>query len=128
MASKKQVIALAREHGFTQDPDPGLICFRRTHPDGRQQMLRVFWWSNKKFAATLGIPNAYIVVCPGIDQDHHEDGRFRLPLVEWPSSEQLRRSPHEVLEEFRNVFIKALDAPSAQAHEAFQGLGGRYRL
>jgi hypothetical protein len=128
MPTEKQITSMVDGHGFRMTPEPGFVSFRRTHPDGRPQLLRVFWWSNKKIAAERGIPNAYLVVCLSLDQDEREEGRYRLPLVDWPSPDQVRRSWRDVAKEFTRVFMDALNASSDEGHRKLDSLGDRHLL
>ncbi|MBO0883241.1 MAG: hypothetical protein J2P17_23475 [Mycobacterium sp.] len=128
MPTEKQIVSMVAGTGFRLTPEPGFVSFRRKHPDGRRQLLRVFWWSNKKVAAKKAIPNAYLVVCLGLDQDEREESRHRLPLVDWPSTTQAVRPWSDVAGEFTTVFMDALNAPSADGHRKLNQLGDRYIL
>lgn len=127
-AYERQVASLIHGHGFTRTQEPQYcVGYRRRHSDGRAQLLGVFWWAKKKLgAADSRSPKAYLVVCPNLDDDQDHGARYRLPLVDWPSSKQRRRPRHEVVDEFQAVFLYAFDAPSEVGHKKLHGLDDRY--
>lgn len=129
MAAVQSLRKLVKGHGFIEHDTPGFVAFHRTHEDGREQSLSVFWWANAKHAAAKGIPRSYMVVCldPGGGAG---GGRVRLPLVQWPAppAGQSNRSWAEVAKEFEEVFWPIYDLPAAEARERIGSLGDRYRI
>lgn len=136
MVTKRQVERLAESHGFTLHDAPGFIGAHRRHADGRFQQVHLFWWRNDKIAAQRGIPRAYLVVDPTLDQESGQPtarscgsvGRYRIPLVEWPSAEQAVRKWDDVVAEFGEVFGAAFDAPLDVGTEALRKLPDRYLI
>ncbi|RIT36759.1 hypothetical protein D2E76_15995 [Mycobacteroides abscessus] len=129
--------ALAESHGFTLHEAPGYVVgAHRRHADGRLQQMHLFWWRNDKIAAQRGIPRAYLVVDPTLDQaggkptpnSYGSEGRFRIPLVAWPSEEQAMRPWEDVVAEFGAVFGAAFDAPLQVGSEAIRELPARYMI
>lgn len=125
--TEQQILSMVDRHGFVRTDHQRLIGFRRRHRDGRDQFLGLFSWSGRKIAQARGIPAAYLVVCLGLDQAE-ECARYRLPLVDWPSTTQTQRPWRDVATEFKDVFIAALDADLAAGHRKLNGLGDRYIL
>lgn len=128
MPTPNQMIKLLAGTGFEQVQDPGFVGFRRIHPDGRGQLLRFFFWSNRKHADATGIPRAYIVACVGLDQDRIEDRRFRINLVEWPSQDQPRRPWADVSQDVRDHVLPMLDAPSDEGHQLLEEYAAHHAL
>lgn len=136
MVTSRQMEKLAASCGFTLHMAPGFVGAHRRHRDGRFQQMHLFWWRNDKVAAQHGIPRAYLLVDPTLDQDGGQPtpnsygslGRFRIPLVEWPSQDQPWRTWGDVATEFRKVFGAAFDAPLDVGTEAIRGLPERYQL
>lgn len=109
--SVKRVTDLLESHGFTLNPRPGFLGFSRTHNEV-VQYIDFFRWSNKKNAESAGIPRTYLVLCISRNGERYEDsGRWRLPLVEWPSDEQPVRKWSDVVDEFNEIFMPLLDSP-----------------
>ena len=79
MTTTKRIAALVEPHGFVEHDEPGFAGFHRIHPDGRKQLLHVFFWGNPKHAEAKGIPHSYVVVVPTIDSETlpEEDGYYR---------------------------------------------------
>lgn len=127
MATEKQVTALGAECGFDPSPRRGFVGLARVREDGYYQRLDIFWWSNRKHAAAHGIPRAYLVICPALN-GWGEVGRWRLPLVDWPSEEQATRPWTDVAGEFKEVFLPILDAPLHEARLRLARLDDRYVL
>jgi len=121
MVSRKQLEPMLNRHGFSYFETPGFHSFRRAHPDGSDLMVYFFTWSNERHAARTGVPRAYLVVVL-------LEGRFRIPLVDWPSEAQARRPVKEVLEELEEVFLNTLDLPTVQHSQLFSTLGTRHLL
>lgn len=121
MISRKQLEPTLSRHGFSYVEEPGFHSFHRVHRDGDDQYVRFFTWSNKAHAEKAGIPRAYLVVVL-------REGRFRLPLVQWPSSEQARIPFSEVLDELERVFLGPLELDAASRPQVFAGMEDRYVL
>lgn len=117
MAGVKQIRRMITPHGFKQFDNPGFLGFRRVHADGRSQGLSVFTWSNDKIAFAEGIPRSYLVLCMALGSENGSGGvggRYRLPLVHWPSEDQPIRPWAEVIREFRSVFMPMYDGSEAE--------------
>ncbi|MGP5523346.1 hypothetical protein ACTXM3_08605 [Glutamicibacter arilaitensis] len=121
MASRKQLEPTLAKYGFTYVEEPGFQSFHRIHHDGSDQYVRFFTWSNKAHAEKQGIPRAYLVVVV-------QEGRFRLPLVQWPSIEQKRVPFAAALEELESVFLETLELDKESRSMFFAGLDDRYVL
>lgn len=139
MPTERQIITMTEPHGFRLEHKPGFVAVARRHPeDARHQWFKIFWWGNPKHADAKGIPRSYLCIDPILDseQGHSTLGRYRLPLVDWPdnpddrlpSSEQKIRPWRDVVKEFNEVFVAALDAPQEIGHANLLALGERYRL
>lgn len=137
MATEKQVTKMVAPHGFEHVEDRGFLSFTRQHPkDGRKQWLRFIFWGNPKHADKAGIPRSYLCVIPSLDVEVEglDPARLRLPLVYWPddeiwrvpAAEQKIRPWEDVAEEFRRVFMAALDAPREEGRAALSALPERY--
>lgn len=123
MSNKTKILELGALYEFKESPREGFIGMSRRAggPDGfYEQRLDVFRWHNDAVAETSGIPRAYLVLCLTLHGSQEDGGRWRLPLVEWPSEEQPLRTWDDVVSEFDDVF-----APLFDVHER---LGSRYRL
>ena len=121
VTSQKQLEPTLTKYGFTYVEEPGFHSFHRVHRDGSDQYVRFFTWSNKAHAAKQGIPRAYLVVAM-------QEGRFRLPLVQWPSTEQSRVPFATVLEELESVFLDPLGRSEESRSRFFACLEDRYVL
>lgn len=121
MTSRKQLEPTLAKYGFDYVEEPGFHSFARIHPDGSDQYVRFFTWSNKAHAAKQGIPWAYLVVVV-------QEGRFRLPLVQWPSDDQPRVPIGQVLEELERVFLEPLGESREERSKRFAALNDRYVL
>lgn len=121
MVSRKQLEPALGRHGFSYVEEPGFHSFHRVHRDGDDQYVRFFTWSNRAHADKAGIPRAYLVVVL-------REGRFRLPLVQWPSAGQARVPLGEVLDELEKVFLGPLELDAASRSRIFAGLEDRYVL
>ncbi|MGP5048092.1 hypothetical protein [Glutamicibacter ardleyensis] len=121
MTSQKQLEPTLAKYGFTYFEEPGFHSFHRVHRDGSDQYVRFFTWSNKAHAAKQGIPRAYLVIVL-------REGRFRLPLVQWPSVEQPRVPFASVLEELESVFLNSLGHSEETRSRFFSGLEDRHVL
>ncbi|WP_134081077.1 hypothetical protein [Mycobacteroides salmoniphilum] len=128
---------LAESHGFTLHDATGFVAGHRWHEDGRFQQVHLFWWRNDKIAEQRGIPRAYLVVDPTLnlgsgqqptDNSYGSVGRYRIPLVEWPSTVQEMRKWDDVAAEFSEVFGPAFDAPLEVGTESMRKLADRYRI
>ncbi|AZZ54965.1 hypothetical protein [Rathayibacter iranicus] len=117
MTTAKRISKILEPHGFMQHQEPGFVGWHRTHEDGRRQVLHVFFWSNPKYAAGVGIPHAYIVVVPTIDAKtvpgddrcaRHEDGRFIIPTID---REGQRIAWDVAGTQFQNIVSPLFDAP-----------------
>lgn len=135
--TRRQIQNSFTQHGFSEHPAPGFVGFHRFHPtDGRFQQLHVFTWSNPKAAERQGIPSAYLVICPTIDEPKGLEGlphpsptpRFRIPLVHWPSEKQEPRNWQEVVDEYERVFLPAFELPLPAGNQHLGGLEDRYTL
>lgn len=134
--TKRQLEKLAESLGFTLHDAPGYVGAHRRHADGRLQQMHLFWWRNDKIAAQRDLPKAYLVVDPTLDQtggqptpnSYGSQGRFRVPLVDWPSTQQALRTWADVVAEFNEVFGTAFDAPLDDGVDAIRKLPGRYRI
>lgn len=118
---------LAREHGFTDSPRQGLVGLARATTGGGTQRFDVFEWSNPKAADAKGLPRAYLAICPSLD-GATELGRWRVPLVEWPSTTQNERPWDEVAQELDDVIFPLMDLPDGDAEHRFHQLGDRYLM
>lgn len=103
MTTDKRMRELVTTSGFTITGDAGLFHGERDHVDGRHQILQVFYWTNPKHAAKVGIPHGYLALRGQIDEGGSGTGAstLRLPTYEWPAEDPTRRPWPEVLEEFR---------------------------
>lgn len=126
--TSKRAEKLLGARGFAMIPDRGFLSGRRELADGRCQMVRLFTWSNRAVADAHGIPRGYVVVAPCL-VGSAEVGRYRVPLVQWPTAEQEPRSWAEVADEIDEVFLAVLDLPDAEIHASFDALDPvRYTL
>lgn len=104
--------------------------FGRTHSDGREQGLRFVWWSNPKLADQYDRAKAHLVVV--LDLEVGMSRRFKLPLIEHvygvKSADQEYRDWDDVVKEFREVFLPALDASFDEGMDMLYWLGERYQI
>ena len=121
MVTRKQLEPALTRHGFTYCEEPGFLSFQRTTESGLTEYARFFTWSNAKHAAKVGIPRTYLVI-------DIREGRFRLPLVQWPSETQARTPFKAVLKELEEVFLQPLNYPAEQRSRTFSALDTRYVL
>ena len=117
MTTTKRIASILTPHGFEEHREPGFAGFHRVHPDGRKQLLHVFFWGNPKHAEENGMPHSYVVVVPTIDSPWlpGEDGYYRqedtrLRIV----TKGLHGDPirwEDAAAEFEEVVIPMFDAP-----------------
>lgn len=122
-----RLTSLMREHGFTRSTRQGLVGYARHAPDGTDQRLDVFHWSNPVVADQHGWPRSYLVACPSLD-GITEVGRWKIPLVEWPSADQPERPWGDVAKELADVIITPMNLPSPDAHEWFAQVDDLYAM
>ena len=106
----------ALQHGFKPTSVPGFSAYERVGADRAIQSLGLFRWSNTKVADAAGIPRAYLVAVLAESVALLRESfipRIQVPLVEWPSKDQLRRSWRDVAEELDEVVTPFLDASTA---------------
>lgn len=127
MVTEKQVLSLGKAHGFTSSPRRGFVGLERQRADGVNQRLDVFWWSNPKIADAHGTPRSYLVLCPTLDGGA-EAGRWKVPLVEWPSDGQPTRRWADVADEVSRVIMPIMDGPVEMSVARLEGLDERYLL
>lgn len=134
MPSQMQVLKMLAPHGFTLSPRQGFVGAGRTHPDGRAQRLDVFFWSGTRQADAAGIPRSYLVADLGLDAAGGP--RRRLPLVHWPddpgqrvpAAQQRIRPWREVVAEFEEVFIPAMNVDLHTGYAMLEALPERYLI
>lgn len=114
--------ALLLEHDFREYMTPGFAAFTRADGD-----LRAFRWSNRALAGRHGSPRSYLVLCLGFGAvDQH---RLRIPLVNWPSSDQPPRPWREVATEIDEVILPLFNEPADTALRSAASLNApRYSL
>lgn len=118
MSTRVFLHQLTSRHGFTPSPRPGFYGAERG-----DQRCDIFRWKNVDVADRDGIPREYLVLCLTFTRCCLEDGgRWRLPLVEWPSVDQNKREWSDVLDEFDSVFLPLFDSTE------FPRLDERYHL
>lgn len=116
MPSVAGTTKMVEGYGFTPIDAPGFVGFARTRPDGIEQSLRVFWWSNKKRAAAKGMPHSYLVLCPGFTS-LDEQVRVVALMAEWPSWDQVNLPWKDVVATVRKSFLPLFDLPEVGAWE-----------
>lgn len=130
---------LAAKNGFIERPAEGVLNFRRTHPDGREQGFSVFWWGpNPKVADRRGLPHEYLVVrlnlgskataeeLESVPQRKYRGCNHMLPTCSWPAQQQRRRTWEEVASEFEDVYVRMFDMDEVSGQTMLATLDLRY--
>lgn len=127
MTTAKRMRDLVTGSGFTVIDETGLIEGVRHHADGREQILHVFYWTNPKHAAKVGIPHGYLALRGSIGPGANTGIQtMRLPTYDWPSDDPERRPWPEVLDEFREVLLPCWDLPLPEGAARLRQLPDRY--
>lgn len=113
MVSVNKILSLGALHGFQPSERLGFVGMNRITAENVEQRLDIFQWSNPAVADRDGIPRAYLVICLSLTGGLEDSGRWRLPLVEWPSERQETRPWEDVVEEFNEIVSPLLLVPWA---------------